>query len=535
MTPAERGRELLLNDFELYARLCLKIRTKEGKITPLVLNEAQRIALEKVEAQRKKYGYVRAIVLKGRQQGLSTFINGYLYRATSTKSGQKTIVVAHKAESSSALFDMTKRYHNNMPEPLRAHTLYSSKRELSFDRLDSSYLVVTAGGDDIARGETLQNGHLSEVAFWPKSSAAANFNGLMKAFPPLPGSNLFIESTANGVSGVFADMWRGAVKGENGFIPIFIPWFVTKEYRAPVPADFKRTPEEEDLIALYHDQGLTDDEQLQWRRIEIATNGRELFRQEYPCCPDEAFLTSGAPVFSAERIAEMRQTQVSHKFKTYNHIPGVGFVEGARGGLQVWEEPDAGTNYVIGADVAMGYKGGDYSVAIVLDDMRRVVARYRSHVHPAYYAEILKDLGEWYGTARIICENNGHGILTCNKLGQELAYPNFYTEETVDKITKEFKRKLGFTTNVQTKPFIIDELRAVIVDGKITIPDRTILDELSTYVVDENGKMGAEGGTDAHGEKLHDDLVMALALANHIHEDRFTPITVTDDFYIEAP
>lgn len=532
---AAKALELLKNDFEFYAKTCLKIRDKTGNIIPFVLNTAQRIALAKIEEQRREHGYTRVIVLKARQQGLSTLINGLLYRETTIHKGYKTLVVAHVGQSTAALFDMTKRFHDNMPLPIKPSTRYRSKRELSFDRLDSSYLVVTAGGDDIARGETLQNGHLSEVAFWPKASAASNFNGLMKAFPPLPGTNLFIESTANGVSGVFADMWRGAVEGENGFLPIFLPWFITPEYRAPVPEGFERTYEEMELIERYGSQGLVDDEQLQWRRLEIAKNGRELFKQEYPACPEEAFLTAGSPVFHPERIEEMRATQVSDQYSRYGHIKGAGFSENSRGDLLVWDPPDPGTQYVIGADVAMGYKGGDYSVAVVLDDTRRVVARYRSHVHPAYFAEVLFDLGKFYNTARLIVENNQHGILTCNLLGQEMCYPNFYTEETVDKVTKEFKTKLGFHTNVSTKPFIIDELRAAIVERSIVIPDRLILDELSTYVVDENGKMGAEVGSDAHGEKLHDDLVMGLALANHIHVDRFTPITVTDDFYIEVP
>ena len=533
-----------MNDFEVYAPMCLKIRDKEGNITPFRLNTAQKIALAIMELQRQTEGFIRVIILKGRQQGLSTLINGYLYRETSMRPGKKTIVVAHKADSTETLFQMTHRYHKNVPEPIRAHTKYSGKALLAFDALDSSYLVVTAGGDDIARGETLQGGHLSEVAFWPKGSAARNFNGLMKAFPPKPGVVCAIESTANGVSGVFADQWRQAVAGNNGFVPIFIPWYVTEEYTAKVPEGFKLTLEERELMERYGTYQMPDgseipgfctEGQAQWRRLEIGMNGAEKFKQEYPFFPDEAFLTTGSPVFHAERVAEMRKTQVSHDYTRYTHASGAGFSENSRGELYIWREYDPSTQYFIGADVAMGYRGGDYSVAIVLDDLRRVVARYRAHVNPAYFAEILNDLGQMYGAPRLIVESNNHGILTLNKLNEEFAYPYLYTEETLDKQTQEYRTKLGFNTLGPSKAFIINELRTVIVDQTIEIPDRAILAELSTYVVDENGKMGAEKGTDVDGEKIHDDMVMALSMANHIHEERFVPVDVTDDYYVELP
>ena len=51
---------------------------------------------------------------------------------------------------------------------------------------------------------------------------------------------MFIESTANGVTGVFYDLWKGAVEGTNGYVPVFIPWYVDPEYREPVPANFER-------------------------------------------------------------------------------------------------------------------------------------------------------------------------------------------------------------------------------------------------------------------------------------------------------
>ena len=184
-------------------------------------------------------GKVRIIILKARQQGLSTHVGGYLYFNVSQNTARKAMVITHHADSTRALFDMTKRYHENCPEILRPHTKYSSRRELSFD-IDSSFVVATAGGEAVGRGETLTHVHASELAFWPKSSAEETWNGLTQAVPSSPNTAIFIESTANGVSGVFYNLWKGAVEGINGFTPVFLPWFADPTYRERVPDNFEQ-------------------------------------------------------------------------------------------------------------------------------------------------------------------------------------------------------------------------------------------------------------------------------------------------------
>jgi hypothetical protein len=97
-------------------------------------------------------------------------------------------------------------------------------------------MVATAGGDSIARGETITHQHDSELAFWPKATAKDNFNALMATTPDEAGTAIFIESTANGMSGLFYELWLGALDGTNGFIPFFSPWFDSPEYSVPTMA-----------------------------------------------------------------------------------------------------------------------------------------------------------------------------------------------------------------------------------------------------------------------------------------------------------
>lgn len=160
----KKARKRLYDDFAFYAKHCCKIRTKQGKIAPLVLNRVQQRFAERVLAQLEHNGRVRMVVLKARQQGLSTVISALQYWWLSQRKAQKGLVMAHEAESTSTLFDLYRRLHDNVPDIVRPSTKYSSRSELVFDKLDSGLRVATAGGRGVARGETLTFAHLSEVA-----------------------------------------------------------------------------------------------------------------------------------------------------------------------------------------------------------------------------------------------------------------------------------------------------------------------------------------------------------------------------------
>jgi hypothetical protein len=541
------ARKRLLDDFEFYAAKCVKIRTKKGKIAPLVLNRVQKRFLEELLQQWEETGKVRFVVLKARQQGLSTVISAFQYWWLSQRKAQKGLVMAHEGDSTTALLDMYRRIHDNVPDIVRPSTKYLSRNELNFDKLDSGMRVATAGGRGIARGETLTFAHLSEVAFWPVAFANTNFNGLVQAIPEENDTFLFLESTAQGVTGKFYEMYQGAVRRDhlwNGYEVFFSAWFETDEYRETAPADFVRTPEEEKMMELFAPL-LNSNDQLYWRRKKVATSGLDLFKQEYPSTAEEAFLSTGRPIFNTEKLNErlqkakakppLKQMTVAVKYdqKTGQALPLRVLEEDRRGELLIYHERSDKETYTIGADVGMGIRGGvkgkkegDSSVAQVLDSKRRQVAVWRGIIHPDEFAKVLIALGYHYNSATIAPERNNHGLVTCVAL-RDANYPYLYTEQPEGTLDERDSINLGFFTSERTKPLIIDKLRELDRDGGIEINDPTTLQEMMTFVVTEAGKMEAEGGT-------HDDTVMALAIAAYVSEDVWTPVEVTDDYYVQA-
>lgn len=300
-------RRKLKDEFAAYSRACLKIRPKDPRLgnQPFALNRAQRYVHEKLEDQLRTSGRVRALVLKGRQQGMSTYIGGRFYWKVTHGRGLRCFILTHEQDATDNLFGMVDRYHSNCPDLFRPHTGAANAKELYFDKLDSGYAVGTAGAKAVGRSQTIQFFHGSEVAFWP--NAPGHFAGVVQAVPDLPGTEVILESTANGVGGEYHERWQQAEKGIGDYIAVFVPWFWEDGYTRPVPAGFEPTQEEIDYRAAH---GLTL-EQIVWRRAKISElKDPLLFKQEYPATAAEAFQMSGHDSFiSAELVMKARKNE----------------------------------------------------------------------------------------------------------------------------------------------------------------------------------------------------------------------------------
>jgi len=286
-------RQKLKDNFEHYALKCLKIRTKSGDIEPLILNKAQSYVHAAMEAQLLELGMVRVLLLKGRQQGMSTMTAGRFYHKVSYNFGRLAFILAHDLNATGNLYDMAHRYHEHTPAPVKPMVSKSNAKELVFGILESGYKLGTSENKNVGRSMTIQYLHGSEVAFWKNTTDHSK--GVLQAVPNAPGTEIILESTANGVGNWFHKMWQDAEAGLSEYIGIFVPWFWQREYVKKLPKDFKLTPQETELATQYN---LTS-EQINWRRtkvVEFSANGvdgAKAFKQEYPCCAAEAFILSG--------------------------------------------------------------------------------------------------------------------------------------------------------------------------------------------------------------------------------------------------
>ena len=306
---AERERRQISENFNSYAANNLRIRTKnvtagEGALEPFRLNRVQLHIHLLLQKQLEETGKIRAIILKGRQQGCSTYVEGRFYWRTTHNKGVRTFILTHEQAATDNLFEMTTRYWENDPDhpPTRA----ANAKELDFSALDSGYRVSTAGTRAAGRSGTIQYFHGSEVAFWPNADDHAA--GVMQAIPDAVGTEVILESTANGMGNLFHLMWQDAEAGLSEYIPIFIPWFWQSEYRIE-PKEGVLYELDDDEIE-YRDLYDLELSQMLWRRNKIvALQDINLFQQEYPATATEAFnVSTDLSYIKASLVARARKT-----------------------------------------------------------------------------------------------------------------------------------------------------------------------------------------------------------------------------------
>lgn len=299
-------RQRLKDNFEHYAPRCLQIRTKLGSIEPLVLSRTQLHLHERAEAQRKATGKVRILVVKGRQQFISTYIEGRFYWRVSHRKGVRAFILTHEEEATKNLFEMASRFHDKCPTLVRPHTGAANANELNFDLLDSGYKVGTARTKGTGRSGTVQYFHGSEVAFWPNAEEHAA--GVLQSIPNAADTEVFLESTGNGIGNWFYQKWQQAEANESDYEAVFIPWFWQTEYRRICEPDFTLSPEEEAYADFYK----LDKQQMAWRRDKQVELGSELlFKQEYPATAVEAFQVTGLESYlSIDQILQARKRYV---------------------------------------------------------------------------------------------------------------------------------------------------------------------------------------------------------------------------------
>lgn len=525
----------VVNDFPWYAENFLKIRNKKNQLIPFQLNESQ-IKVEAVDKYcRENNIFRRYIILKARQEGMSTYTEGKIFQDTSNNKFVRSMIVAHEEKASTNLFNMSKLFYDELDEAIQPMRRFNNGKILSFENpsndesvkklnpgLRSNITIATAGTGEVGRSATPSNLHISELAFFP--NASITMTGLLQGVPDNKDILIIYESTANGVGNYFHTQWTLAMKGESDFVPIFLPWYIDKSYSK----EFESETQKQDFIDKINQKQILSDgrkvntyeyelkekfnltyEQLFWRTWTIKNKCEgdvEIFNQEYPSTPEEAFIVSGRPKFNIGALRKY-SSLVKPPLKTgylFDRGNVVDFIEDAKGYISIWKEPEEGKYYCIGADVAEGGELGDYSCGLVGDEDFDVVAKWYGHIDPDLFGDELVKLAKYYNQAYIGCEANNHGLTTLKRI-QYLEYWNIYYQKTYDRMSDQLTSKLGWTTSPKTKPLMIDKLAEYIREMYIGIYDELIISELFTYIIEDNGSTNAQYG-------CHDDTVMALAV-----------------------
>jgi hypothetical protein len=439
--------EIITNP-ELFSKYFLKITDKNGNLIPFQWNSIQK------DFHYKRTG--KDIVLKARQHGMSTYTQGELFRRLVTKTS-RALTLTHNDMTTTILRETADRFYKYYPEfqefgkPKRK---YANASLSNFPETDSTHYIGTAGNQDVGRGGSYTDIHLSEVAFFPDAERIVA--GAMQGGNP----DIILESTANGATGYFYDLCMDALANRNDWTLHFYPWFMNPEYQIVNAEKIILTPEEKEAVKKY---SLTDS-QIKWRRNKKVELKR-LFPQEYPETPEEAFLFSGKGYFS--------------------DIP-LGYYNAPLNQL-----PKAGHSYSGGLDFG---QSNDFTCLVIVDRTTREMVDYL-HINKMSWKlqrmEIIKKYKKW-NLAGLRAEANSIGN------------PN------IEELVAEGIQLEKFTTTNQSKNEIFQRLHEELESG-FKLLDWGILKSEINSLTSKQTKSGlwtisAEGNS-------HDDTCIALALA----------------------
>jgi len=504
-----------------YIQSLLWIRDKRGQLVPFLFNDAQKRDVEAIKQMRSDRKPIRILKPKARQLGFSTLSEGLVFQDTATHKFVESLIIGYDDDNTQKLFEMSRLFYEKLPDPLKPMKRYSNRKELWFENPDertrsdkpglrSKITVETARNVKAGRGSTLQNLHGSEVAFW--DNAKTLMSGLMQAVPREPNTMILLESTANGVGGYWYDMIMAAQRGENEWWLSFTPWFDGREYSMSTPHGFVKTEEERTLQKVYK----VTDEQLAWRRWSIQNlcmGDIDIFMQEYPSNLEESFLVSGRPVFDTMRLHQMRRNCTPGD--RYSIDDSYQIHPADRGELIIWELPQEGREYDIGADVSEGLPSGDYSAGVVIDhETGDMVAMLHGHFDENRYSWMLDSLGRFYNNALLGPEVNNMGHAVVNVLLNYSYYPALYFHDDYNAESGKNEQKPGWPTTPKTRPIMVAEGQSIIRDGSMRIPSVDLIGEMMTFVRNNKGKPEAQGKGQDGG--CADDIVMAWLIAQQL-------------------
>jgi len=534
------------NDFDRYARELLYITDAQRNLRMFNMNVVQRKIHEQFQPRLER-GRVFLYVLKARQEGVSTYAEARVFHSAHLWPNTRAGIAADEIERSEQIFKMTRQMYERLPKEYRPMTRYSTKRELLFENpskhgrydepgLGSSIEVFTAGNANIGRGFTFNICHLSEFAFYP------NGPEMMDALTPTihqsPGHFVIMETTADRAGSFAHDEWiRYKLEFEKNMdgelLPIFLAWWELPAYQRAFTDEAHRKAlrqgldeEEKSLIKRFN---LTL-EQLYWRRDQIRVMKGDLnaFRHEYPCDDEECWIFAGVPVFDRDALSKSWQSLPDNPWR--GDISANGNLVASEGGrFTIYKKPERDRRYVVGVDPSGG--SVDEAVIEVLDaDTLEQCAEWAGVVGGVELAQYIWPIGLAYGgidgQALLAIEiTGGYGITPQNELMSK--YWNMYRWPRFDTIAQPESNKLGWETNMRTKPLLVDFGQFCFNNGYTKVNSDKLLKEMSKFIRDDS--------TSGRGQASPDNRVMAWLIAAFVAGSGRTDLISAGTFAQERP
>lgn len=430
-----------------------KIVSLDHGLVPFKLYECQREKVKIIHENRK------VILMEGRQQGKTTTSAAYILWYTLFQDNKTVAILANKATAAREVLNRYQLMYEHLPQWLQQGVTTWNKGDIELENGSKVFTAATSASG--IRGKSVNMLYVDETAIIPNNIAEDFFTSVYPTISAGETTKILLSSTPLGYNH-FWKFWNDAEKGNNDFVPLFIPYW-------KIPGRDEKWAEE------------------QKRQL-----GELKYNQEILC----NFLGSSLTLIRADIIAKFSPS-------TYKY---------SKDGLDVIEEPVKGHTYVMVADTAKGV-GGDYSAFNIIDITEvpyKQVAKYRDNkISPLLYPSIIYKVAKDYNDAYVLIEcNSSEQVPTI--LYTEMEYENilFVNRGTNGQVVSGGfgggKTQLGVVTDKKVKRIGCMNFKALVEENKLLIQDIDTIAEISTFI-ESKGSYAADEG-------YHDDLVMPLVL-----------------------
>ena len=396
-----------------------------------------------------------------RQSGKSTIVTSYLLWYVLFNDNVNVAILANKAATAREMLQRLQLSYENLPKYLQQGILQWNRGSLELE--NGSKIMAASTSASAVRGMSFNVIFLDEFAFIPNHIADQFFSSVYPTISSGKSTKVIIISTPHGMN-MFYKLWHDAERGTNEYVPTEVHW--------------SEVPGRDEV----------------WKEQTIKNTSEQQFRVEFEC----EFLGSVDTLISPSKLRVMPYDEPIMQRK----------------GLAVFEQVQPNHNYIISVDVARGI-GNDYSAFVVFDTTTlpyKMVARYKNNeIKPIVFPNVIIEVAKNYNNAYVICEVNDIGGQVADIIQFDLEYENLLMVAMRGRAGQQLgqgfsgkKTQLGVKMSTAVKQVGCSNLKALIEEDKLVIPDYDTIAELTTFI-QKGQSFAAEDG-------CNDDLAMCLVI-----------------------
>ena len=416
------------------------------------------------DCQKEKINLIhkerRVIIMESRQAGKTTTAAAYILWYTLFQADKNVAILANKDKTAREILSRYQLMYEYLPMWMQQGVKTWNKGDVELENNSKVFTAATTAAG--IRSKSVNLLYIDEAAIIPNNIADAFFTSVYPVVSAGQTTKILITSTPLGYNH-FWKFWNDAENKRNGFVPLFIPYW-------KIPGRDEK-----------------------WAEDQRRVLGDVKYNQEVLC----KFLGSALTLIRADIIEQMSFNEPIYQ----------------KDGLDLYEMPEKGHNYVFVVDTAEGV-GGDYSSFVIIDITEvpyKLVGKYRDNqIAPMLYPTVIYRNATDFNNAYVLIEVN-RSEQVAHILYHEYEYENILfvqRDSKGQKISGGFagagKTQLGVTTDKRIKRIGCFNFKSLLEEKKLLVFDADVISEISTFI-ESKGSYAADDG-------YHDDLVMPLVL-----------------------